>query len=61
MRIQACEEGRHSVGKEPIELVLYEGQIPAQLSDVQAGGGSHMHVLEKPSETPGRAKKIGKF
>ena len=26
MRIQACEEGRHLVGKEPIELVLYEGR-----------------------------------
>ncbi len=48
MRMQACEEGRHLVGKEPIELVLYEGRY--QLSCLSEEEGEALLKGELPAK-----------
>ena len=46
--MQACEEGRHLVGKEPIELVLYEGRY--QLSCLSEEKGEALLKGELPEK-----------
>jgi hypothetical protein len=48
VRIQACEEGRHLVGKKPIALVLYEGRY--QLSYLSEEEGEALLKGELPAK-----------
>ncbi len=49
--MQACEEDRHLVGKEPIELVLYEGRYQLScLSEEEREVLLKRELPEKPEE-----------